>query len=151
MAFAGEEVAKLVKDYDEETLVEQLGARAKAIPEDPAVAGRYNPTITVDYATMGPMDDIVDLGGRILRRWERELHAVVCGDAKADKQDRTTILDALGLDDVALGAALGTVLVTSFGLAPAIATVVAALLIKRIFKPAGDEVCTFWGERLEAR
>jgi hypothetical protein len=41
-----------------------------------------------------------------------------------------------------------TTLLASWGIAAAIATVVAALVVKRFIKPAGKEVCQLWGEKL---
>lgn len=149
---SGEAVAELIKRYPageegERALLEELASRTVAIGDDPQPAGKYNPEVTIDQQEMG-LEDLAILGRRILGRLERELHAVVCGGGKDDKEDRESILSAVGAGDVALGTILYGVLVTSFGLAPAVATVVAALLIKRVLAPAGNEVCKFWGERL---
>ena len=42
----------------EDQLYEQLGIRAKAIAEDPAIAGSFEPDVTYDGAAMGPLDDV---------------------------------------------------------------------------------------------
>ncbi|MBR0681138.1 hypothetical protein GXW74_11625 [Roseomonas eburnea] len=133
--------------YDDEALLKELAMRARGAQFDPAIAGAYQPDVAHEFPDMGLADDLLDLGGRILRRWERELHAVVCGTAKEDAEDRKTILAQIGADDAALGAALGAVLV-GMGASAAVAVVLAAFILKRILKPAGQEACKKWSERL---
>jgi hypothetical protein len=55
----------------------------------------------------------------------------------------------LTLEGAGLGAVVAGVLISSFGVAPAVAAVVAALLIKRIIKPGQEELCVVWKERLD--
>ena len=134
---------------DEDTLLELLGMRAKATQEGAPSSSGYNPTIAYNVQAMGPLDEVRDLGRRLLARWMRELHKVACGSADEDKGDRESILKSLGLNDVAAGAAIVTVLVSTFAVAPAVATVIAALIVKRVIEPAGDEICKFWDEQLK--
>lgn len=149
----GTAVAALVK-FDDEALLKQAAMRAEAAKIDPAIAGSYNPKVTYDFEHAGLADDLLDLGSRIVRRWERELHSVVCGTQAEDKKDRDSILKQIGADDATLGAAVGAALV-GLGLGPAVAAVVAALLLKRILKPAAEEagqkVCAYWTRQLENR
>ena len=140
-------IAALV-DYDENSLIKQVALRAEAAKEDPTIAGSYDPVVTYDFEHAGLADELLDLGGRILRRWERELHSVVCGTSQDDEKDRANILSKIGADDAVLGAAVATVLI-GLGVSAAVAAVLAALLLKRILKPAGQEVCKFWSERLK--
>jgi hypothetical protein len=144
----GKAIATMVNSYDEEALIKQLAMRVEATKENPAVAGSYDPAVAYDFEHAGLSDSLLDLGGRILHRWERELYGVVCGDAKEDAADRNSILTKIAGDDIALGAAVGGVLI-SLGVGPAVAVVVAALVIKRIIHPAGNEVCKMWSERLK--
>jgi len=134
---------------DEHTLLEQLGMRARAAQAGVASAADYNPVLTYSMHEMGPLDDLRDVGRRLLKRWMRELHKVACGDADQDKADRESIIKTLGLGDVAVGGAIAAVLVGSFAVAPAVATVIAALIVKRIVEPAGQEICKFWDEQLQ--
>jgi hypothetical protein len=132
---------------DEDTLLEKLGMRQIAnTAQQPAVL-QYDPVLTHDSQVMGALDDVRTLGRRLLARWSRELHKVMCGTAAADQKDRESLLKAIGVSDVAIASAL-TVLLIGWGVAAAVATVVAALLVKRIIGPAGDEFCKLWGEKL---
>lgn len=133
---------------DDLTLLEQLGLRGKAVQMGSPEALRYDPVLVHDSEVMGPLDDLRELGRRLLARWSRELYTVVCGNAQVDQKDRESLLKALGLGDLAVAGALTAVLVTSFAVPAAIATVVAALLVKRVIDPGGETVCQFWGEQL---
>jgi hypothetical protein len=145
----GKAVVALV-NYDDDALLKQVAMRAEATKADPAIAGSYDPTVTYDFEHAGIADDLVNLGTRIFHRWELELHAVICGSAADDKKDRDSILSQLKADDATLGAAVGAVLI-GLGVGPAVAAVLAALLLKRILKPAGNELCKYWSEQLAKR
>jgi len=132
---------------DEAELFEKAGIRLRAIERDPSLAASFDPPAVYGEAQMGTLDDVRNLGRRIFKRWNREAHNLMCGADPDDAQGRKQLRDALGLGDVAFAAALTSVLI-SVGLAPAIATVVAALAVKRFFAPAADEICKAWTESL---
>ena len=142
-------VAKLVQ-ADEDQLFEQLGVRAQAIAQRPELAGSFEPAVTYDQVAMGPLDAVRDIGRRIYRRWEREAYLLVCGQEDEESGDRESLMAAFGIDGSAVAAILAAGLVSQLGLAPAIAAVVAAILVRRFFRPAYEEFCAAWGERLEA-
>jgi hypothetical protein len=146
----GPAVHSITEEYDDDAMLEELALRAYAILKDPAIAGSLNPDVAIEATHLGVADDLRELGTRIYKRIMRELYSVVCGDATEDKKDRESILSSIGASDVVLGAAIAAVLTTTFGMAPAVATVAAALLIKRIFNPAGGEICQFWGQKLRS-
>lgn len=147
----GQAIHGLVEEYDEKAIITEIALRAAAMSKTAAVASELNPEVQEDAEHLGIKEDVLELGGRIFRRVERELHEVICGNSAEDKKDRDSILKATGLGDIALGTALYTALTASLGMAPAVATVVAALLIKRIFQPAGAEFCKFWGDKITKR
>lgn len=147
MSNVGQSIQSLVKDYDDKALTKEIALRAASMSKSASIAGELNPAVSEDAEHLGTTEDLLELGTRIFRRVEREIHGMVCGGAAEDKGDRESILKATG-SDVALGTALYAALTASLGLAPAVATVVAALLIKRIFAPAGEEICKFWAERI---
>jgi len=137
--------------YDEKSMCKEIALRAAAVRADAALGGEPNLRVVEDAAHLGITEDLVQLGNRIFRRIEREVHDLLCGTSADDKKDRESILSKITGGDAALGAALYGVLTASLGMAPAVATVVAALLIKRIFTPAGKEVCAFWAEKIKQR
>lgn len=139
----------LGKDSDEDALLAQLGIRAKAVQIGRLDAMDYAATPTYEGVVMGPMSDLVTLGRRILDRWNRELYKVMCGGDPDDKEDRESLLKSVGLSDVAVAAAMSSVLIGSFAVAPAVATIIAALVVKRLLIPGGAVACEFWKERLQ--
>lgn len=140
-------VASLVES-DESQLYEQLGIRVTAIEQRPEIAGSFSPPIVFDEVAMGSLDSLRDLGRRIFQRWERSAFDLVCGTTLSDEGDRKTLADAFGVNSTAAAALMATLLVGHFGVAPAIAAVIAAIVVKRFFRPAYQEFCTFWSERI---
>ncbi len=141
-------VKKLLKS-DEEQLYETLGMRIKAIAEDPSKGGSFEPQVTYRAAQMGLKEDIQELGRKLFNRWNVEAYKLVCGSESEDGKDREELLKAFGAkDDAVIAASLSALLVTSLGIAPAIAGVIAVLLLKRFLHPAHEEFCQVWKESL---
>jgi len=84
------------------------------------------------------------MGKRILRRLERELQALLCGSSEEDENDRNDL--GIGRDSV-IGA-ITLALVSDLGVAPAIAAIVAAIIMRRLAEPSMDEACKYWAEKL---
>ena len=143
-----EPVIKNLLQSDLDQLYAELGMRAKTIATDITAAGKLDPEAKYDVETMGPLDGLKRFGVRIFKRWNREAYELICGKNTEDEQDRQKLAKAIGLGDVAVASALTGLLVSSFGLAPAIATVLAALVVKRFFRPAHEEFCEVWKESL---
>jgi hypothetical protein len=141
-------VAELLK-ADEDQLYSQLGIRAKALAVDPSVSGSFDPDVAYDEAEMGILDDVRDFGKRLFRRWNRELNNLICGSDPDSREERAQLAKALGISEATAAAYISVLLVTSFGLAPALAAVAAAIIIKRFFRPALEEFCSVWQARLD--
>jgi hypothetical protein len=127
--------------YDDENLIEELGRRGKALQLDFSEMGNPDMQPTEDPSLLGPMDEIRDLGLRIAKRWIREVHQVVCSPDAVDKEDRDKIQSAFQLKGSDLAAALAAFLVSSFFVASPVATVVAAIVVKRLGNSALEEIC----------
>ena len=136
-------------EADEDTLYEQLGIRATSLADAPQLAGDFAAAATYNAVVMGPLDTVRDLGKRIFDRWNREAYGLVCSGG-GDAKDRKAILDSIGVGQTAFAALLASTIVTTFGLAPAIASVIAAIVVKRFFRPAYEEFCEVWKEKLPA-
>jgi hypothetical protein len=138
---------KLLK-ADESQLYEILGMRAKAIAADPATAGSFDPTVAYDESLMGIRQDVIEFGQRLFRRWSVEAYGIICGEGADDQSDRKELAEAFGLGDAVVAGAITTALVSGLGLAPAVAAVIAALLVKRFFRPGCQEFCAAWKKHL---
>lgn len=139
--------AKLLK-VSEAKLYEQLGILAKAIAVDPAKAGAFEPLVTYDEEKMGSKEDVREFGRRLFLRWNIEAYKLICGDELEDMIDRSELNKAFGISNEAVAAALSSLLISHMGLSPALAVVVASLVIKRFSKPGHGEFCQVWKERL---
>lgn len=135
-------------DYDERAIEEELGARLSIAPQEPEAAIRPPSEFTFSPEDLGIGEEALKLAKRIFKRTSKELHEVLCGSDPENEADRKKLKDALKLGDEALVAAIAAVLAGPLGLGAAVAAAIAALLLKRIFKPAGEEICKYWGENL---
>lgn len=141
-------VRKLLRS-DVEQLYEQIGIRTEAIRIDPTKAGFFDPAVIYDQAHMGAKESMKELGKRIYNRWKKEAFDLACGNADDDEKERQNLASAFGISDVAVAASLSALIVTNFGVAPAIAAVIAALIVKRFFRPAFEEFCLVWRKHLD--
>jgi hypothetical protein len=144
LAAAEPAVDKLLQS-DEDDLYEELGIRSRAMVRNLEVSASFSPVITAEEAVaMGPLDEAKKLGKKIFSRWNREAYHLVCGTGAEDEKDRSEIRAAFNIGAKAVATSLSGLLVSMFGLAPAIAAVIAALIIKRFFQGAIDETCAYW-------
>lgn len=138
--------AQSFAEFDEEALLVLLGKQHKAIEMDTTLAA--DPTLNPDYDSthMGLIEDLKVLGRRVAKRWNKELHKIVCGSS--DDQTRKKLMDALNVGEAAAIAAVAGILLA---IAPAAVTApLSVLLVKSFLMPAKDELCDAWQEALEA-
>ena len=148
---AVQQAAKRLYGQKDATALEVLvGLREKAIERDPSLKDNPDFEPKYDETIMGGLDDIKDLGKKILKRWNKELHDFVCVNNSEDSKDRKAILDSLNLGEAAVVAAVASALL-SLGLAAAIAAAVAPFIVKKFIWPAKDELCKAWGEEVRAQ
>ncbi len=132
---------------DEAALELQLGLRAKIVEMDPAQKDNVHLEPKYEGNLMGPLDDVKELGRRILHRWNKELYGIVCSTSHAAQKDRQAVLNSLNLGEAAVIGAVATALL-SLGVAAALAAVLAPLIVKKFIWPAKDELCRGWGENI---
>ena len=133
---------------DPDQLYAELGLRQLAIQADPTQAGMIEPTATFDADFAGPMDVMKEMGQKFFARFSKDAYGLVCGADQENAEQRKSILDALGGGTAAFAAALSAAFVSWFGWAPAIAAVVAALVIRLFFKTGYGAMCDVWKEHL---
>ncbi|TCO72119.1 hypothetical protein [Rhodovulum euryhalinum] len=137
----------LAAEKDDEALLVMLGKQEKAIAREPSLA--LQPMLDPDYDSthMGLVDDLKDLGRRIVARWSRALYELVCG-GQGEDADRKKLFEALNVGEAA---AIGAVTALLLGMAvpPPVAAAASVVIVRKFLLPAGDEVCDFWGEKLD--
>jgi len=145
-----EPAVKRLLNSDEGQLYETLGIRSKALSLDLSTSGSFEPEVVYDEAQMGVLDDIREFGQRLFQRWNRAAYGLICGKEAENEEERKKLRDAFGMGKVTFGAVMAGFLVSTFALAPAIAAVVAAIVVKLFFHPTYVEFCQTWGKKLEA-
>ena len=144
---AADEVVMLASALSDDALIAEIGRRSLLLSAEPELnVGGSEAAISM--AASGGEESFKTLGQRILRRLSRELHGLICGENPDDEEERKKFLDALGLGGPALAGALVQLLVGAFALAPAVATVLAAFLIRRVLRPTLEETCAVWARAL---
>jgi len=141
--------AEKLRHSSESQLFEELGMRERAVERDASLASQYDLALPSDEAVMGFREDAAKFGRQLFDRWEKEAYKLLCGNAANDTADRKKLAEAFGMTDVVVSATIASALVGSFGLAAPVAAVIAAILIKRFFRPGYEEFCRFWGKTLD--
>jgi hypothetical protein len=136
-------VTPLLSEPEDELLAE-LGIRARALSRHPAAAGSYNPDVRYNEVWMGDLDDVRAFGGRLYERWERELHDVVCGEHPGAGDARKALGEPIGDGEPPFAAYLAILIVSGLGIAPALASVAAAIVVRRFASSSLDELCRAW-------
>ncbi|MGE5340576.1 MAG: hypothetical protein ACM3SY_03760 [Candidatus Omnitrophota bacterium] len=149
LSLQAEDAAEKLLMADEDQLYEQLGIRAKAISKDLTICSSFEPDVTYDQTHMGIKDDVREFGKRLFNRWNVEAHRLICGSSARDLEDRSKLAHTVGLSEIALAGFVTTSLVSHLGLSPAIAVVIAAIAVKRFFRPAYEEFCQVWAKHLD--
>ena len=129
---------------DVNELYELLALRVKTMEINPSQAGVLEMKVRLDEGDRGIKGEIIELGKRIFHRWNAAAYQIVCGPEAVDTEDRKKFVDAIGINETTMAAALSAILVSSFGLAPTIAAVVATLVVKRFGRPVYEELCKTW-------
>jgi len=133
-----------LSESDESQLYEELGLRLKAIAADERLSGSFEPQIGYNAQFMGPMDDLRAFGQKFFDKASRQAYSLICGDGLS-KDEREKMAAAFG-SKADLAAFVAALLVSYFGMAPAIAAVVGALVLRLFFRPAHEAMCEVWSQ-----
>jgi hypothetical protein len=147
------QVKATIADYseaDDEAILEQIGIQLSAVERQTINASSAAEMGTYDGAVMGPMDDIRRIGLKLLKRLNSALYKLCCGDAQDDQEDRNKLLGAVGLGKEEVGVIIAGILISSFGVAPALAPLLGLLIAKRLIPIFGDTLCEEWKAMVSA-
>jgi hypothetical protein len=150
-----EVIVESLWELDEDQLQAQLGSRAQAIEED--VAGRgtrgIDPasleSIDVNVAARASIDPrLLEAGKRLFDQVNPLVYDLMCKPL-GDNTDTQKILDeTINQNYTKAAGMLAPVLVSGVGLAPAVATLVATLIIKKIANTGAKAICETWEKSL---
>ena len=134
-------------DSEPDQLFAELELRRRAILANPAEAGSFEPAGAYRAVVNVPLEELRDFGRRFFDRVSRDLYQLLCGDDAENAQTRQTLFQAL-TSRATFAAALSGVLVAHLGMAPALAAVLAALVVRLFANNAHQVACEMWRERL---
>jgi hypothetical protein len=151
-----EVIVESLWELDEDQLQAQLGSRAQAIEDD--VAGRgtrgIDPasleSIDVNVAARASIDPrFLEAGKQLFDRINPLAYELMCKPLGADDAEIRKILDETVNQNYTKAAGmLAPVLVNGVGLAPAVATLLATLIIKKVSKYIATGICETWQQNL---
>jgi len=131
---------------DEGQLYELLATSKLAVLNDPKTAGSIEPQATArDVTTQGLDIDLLNTGKGIFDKLSPAAYQVVCGDDNGD------LSDAFKAGKEVAATALAAILVAQLLWIPAIATIIAAIIVKLFFDTAFQVVCNAWKGALPAQ
>lgn len=138
-------------NLDDSELMIELGRRlvetSQEMASTPLLTTAQPTGASLDTAPLaGPLDVLEKIAHKFLNRFNKQLYSLICDP---NDPDNPLIRSAIESGTQNLGLVLGGVLVASFGLLPGIATVIAAIILKRIVKAGYSTVCDVWQEQLK--
>jgi hypothetical protein len=135
---------------DVSQLYTTLQMRRELIASDPAAAGDFGVDATHAAADMGPdaLAALREFGARYFASVSEQVYGLICGSDADDAGLRNKLLSVF-TDKSTFAALLAGIIVTQIGLAPALAAVVAALVVKLFAAPAYSIMCDMWGRALK--
>jgi len=150
-----EAIVESLWELDDDVLEAQLGARAQTIGDDVAggVARGVDLTswesIDVNVATRAPIDPrLLEAGRRLFERVNPLAYELMCKPLGNDAETQKILDEAIGQNYTKAASMLAPALISGLGLAPAIATLLATLIIKKIANYTSTGICETWQQNL---
>lgn len=142
-------------ELDEDQLAAQIGDRAQAIGDDVAGLGTRGidaaslDSIDVNVAARASIDPrLLETGQRLFDRVNPLVYDLMCKPLGNDPQTQKILDETIGQNYTKAAGLLAPVLISALGLAPAIATLVATLIVKKIANYTATEICDTWKQHL---
>lgn len=128
---------QMAVEMSEEQLLGEIGLRARTFALYPAAANSLEKSVPQAAALERAWDDLDGFGNWIFRRLHRQLHSVL--PVGGHDADGSRLRGTFYLTEFASAGAIVSALTATLDVAPAIASVVAALVLKRVSNPGWKE------------
>jgi hypothetical protein len=142
-------------ELDDDVLEAQLGSRAQAIEDDVARRGARGvdpaslESIDVNVAARAAIDPrFLDAGRQLVDRVNPLVYQLMCKPLGDDAETQKILDETINQNYTKAAGMLAPVLVSGVGLAPAVATLLATLIIKKIAKTGANAICETWEKSL---
>ncbi|MFB2838932.1 hypothetical protein [Floridanema evergladense] len=146
------ELAQQIYNLDEDVLVAKLGTLSEEMGGD--LSGQSAPrgvsvdSIDLEVGTRGIIPpSAIQVGQKVFNQVNAEAYKILCTPL-GDESTREALDKALEENYTKAAGILAPVLVSSLGLAPSVAAIIAALIIKRISKDIAGGICSTWEKSL---
>ena len=127
-------------ELDEESLEAQLGLQVQGTAK-----GLTLDSIDLDAAARAPISpEVLAAGQQLLKRLNSGLYDLMCNPLGSDSETEKVLDEVINQNYTKAAGILAPVLVSGLGLAPAIATLIATLVVKKIAKAGSEEICKSW-------
>ncbi|CAD5926657.1 hypothetical protein L2E69_18970 [Planktothrix agardhii 1806] len=127
-------------ELDEESLEAQLGLQVQGTAK-----GLTLDSIDLDAAARAPISpEVLAAGQQLLKRLNSGLYDLMCNPLGSDPETEKVLDEVINQNYTKATGILTPVLVSGLGLAPAIATLIATLVVKKIAKAGSEEICKSW-------
>ena len=142
-------VAQLDIDADdEEGLYRLLGQRLKMLDRDPSLAGDFAPA-TIAPAELGvTVTDLLDFGRAAFVRIAAMGQTLVCGTEANQGFALQRLLSTIGTDVTTVTAAVAGLLIAQLAIAPAVAGIVATIIVGKVAPSSLEALCKVWGAKV---
>jgi hypothetical protein len=137
-------VEKLMEDTESQ-LYAELGRRSQLLQSEPEVLSDFD---LRSVQAQGAADDLIKAGERFFNRLSIQAYGVLCGEGPQDQAERQELIEAFAKGQQGIAAAIAGLLVANLAIAPAIATVVATLIVRKVAITAYETMCELWGKSL---
>ena len=135
-------------DTDEDDLYRLLALRMKTIERDPSVAGQFAPS-TVAASELGiAVPDLLALGRKAFQAIARSGQAIICGTDSDAGFHLQRILSSVNMDITTVTAGVATLLIGQLAIAPAVAGIVASIVVGKVAPTSVEALCKAWSAKL---
>jgi hypothetical protein len=142
-------------ELDEEQLAAQIGSHALAIGDDVAGGGTRRidsvslDSIDVNVAARASIDPrLLEAGQRLFDRVNPLVYELMCKPLGNDAETQKILDEAIAQNYTKAAGMLAPALISALGLAPAIATLLATLIVKKIVNYTATGICDTWKQTL---
>jgi hypothetical protein len=142
-------------ELDEDQLEAQIGSRVQAIGDEVAGRGARGvdlaslASIDVNVAPRASIDQtFLDAGRQLFDRVNPFVYQLMCKPLGDDAETQKILDETINQNYTKAAGMLAPVLASGVGLAPAVATLLATLIIKKIAKTGANAICETWEKNL---
>lgn len=152
MTALNELTSKLV-EFDDTQLFLQLGMSSQGISQDLEEQTRSSSINSIEpvfYEITRSNSDTLNFGQRLFKRLNAASYDLLCKDPFDNGETLKKLGEALKESTATAAGLLAPILVANLGFAPAIAAIVATLVVKTLSKTLADEICSTWKKSLDS-